>query len=103
MTEAPARSFGALLRAYRLSARMSQEELAERARLSAKTIGALERGERQSPYRDTIGLLAAALGLGSAHRRELEAAARRRGVRAAPSDSATGSVNERIETPGGAA
>lgn len=42
---------------------MTQEQLAERAGLSSKAIGALERGERQRPYAHTVGALAAALGL----------------------------------------
>jgi len=90
-TQVPGSPFGSLLRDYRLAAGLSQEELADRARLSVKTIGALERGERNSPYRDTIDLLAEALGLASMARRELEAAARRRrapptrdGLRGAP-------------------
>jgi DNA-binding XRE family transcriptional regulator len=37
-------SFGELLRQHRLAACLTQEELAERARLSAETISALERG-----------------------------------------------------------
>jgi DNA-binding XRE family transcriptional regulator len=42
-------TFGALLRAYRLAAGLTQEELAERAGMSAKGLGALENGRRQAP------------------------------------------------------
>src|SRR5215831_12030634 len=60
--------FGALLRRYRLEAGLSQEELAERAGMSSKAIGALERGDRQRPYPATVRRLADALGLaGEAH------------------------------------
>jgi predicted ATPase len=43
--------------------------------MSASAIGALERGARRAPYRDTVALLAAALGLTDVERAELEAAA----------------------------
>ena len=50
--------FGGELRRYRESAGLSQEELAERAGLTAKGISALERGERQHPYPQTVRALA---------------------------------------------
>jgi predicted ATPase/DNA-binding XRE family transcriptional regulator len=68
--------FGMLLRQYRLAAGLSQEALAERARMSPDGISALERGFRRSPHRETIALLAGALGLGAEERREFESAAR---------------------------
>jgi len=43
-------SFGEQLRRHREAAGLTQEELAERASLTAKGISALERGERQRPY-----------------------------------------------------
>jgi transcriptional regulator with XRE-family HTH domain len=55
--------FGTLLRRYRLEAGLSQEELAERARMSSKAIGALERGDRHRPHPATVRRLADALGL----------------------------------------
>src|SRR5919202_865061 len=55
--------FGALLRAYRLAASRSQEELAERAGLSKRAISDLERGERRAPYPTTVRRLAEALEL----------------------------------------
>jgi predicted ATPase/transcriptional regulator with XRE-family HTH domain len=70
-------TFGTLLRHFRLAANLSQEALAERARISVETIGALERGARRSPYRDTLALLVAALGLGAGDQMRLEAAAAR--------------------------
>ena len=53
--------FGALLRQFRLDAGMTQEQLAERAKLSVEGISALERGARTRPYRETVVLLAGAL------------------------------------------
>src|SRR3974377_2041227 len=69
-------SFGTLLRRYRKAAGLTQEALAERALLSAFTISALERGTNQSPRKDTLALVADALGLDGAERAALEAAAR---------------------------
>ena len=77
------RSFGALLRRYREVAGLSQEELADRAGLTAKGVGALERGERQRPYPQTLRQLADALGLGDAERAILSAAVPRRGTASA--------------------
>jgi transcriptional regulator with XRE-family HTH domain len=52
--------FGALLRRSRQEAGLSQEELAERAGMSSKAIGALEGGDRQHPYPATVRRLPAA-------------------------------------------
>ncbi|MGA9943758.1 MAG: helix-turn-helix domain-containing protein [Candidatus Cybelea sp.] len=67
--------FGTLLRRFRLAAGLSQEMLAERAGLSANGIGALERGYRRAPQRETLALIVRALGLGEHHRHDLEASA----------------------------
>ncbi|MGO8949487.1 MAG: tetratricopeptide repeat protein [Ktedonobacterales bacterium] len=69
--------FGDVLARYRKAAGLTQEELAERARLSRNAISALERGSRQSPRRDTVVLLAAALELADEDRSQLLVAARR--------------------------
>ncbi len=55
--------FGALLRTSRLAAGLTQEALAERARVSARTIADLERGVNQLPRHDTLARLLAALPL----------------------------------------
>jgi non-specific serine/threonine protein kinase len=55
--------FGELLREYRRAAGLTQEELAERAGVSPRSISELERGGAHVPRRDTIALLARALGL----------------------------------------
>ena len=54
-------SFARLLRSQRLVAGLTQEELAERARLSARAISDLERGVKVLPHRHTVELLAGAL------------------------------------------
>ncbi len=69
--------FGTLLREFRLAAGFSQEALAERALLSVDGIGALERGVRRAPHRQTLALLAEGLGLAVADRARLEEAAAR--------------------------
>ena len=74
MENAPAASFAALLRQHRVATGLSQEALAERAGLSARAISDLERGARRAPYRETVRLLADALGLVSADRVALETA-----------------------------
>src|ERR671938_4578 len=71
------RPFGALLRAYRVAAGLSQEELAERAHLSQRTISDLERGVTMAPYRDTVAQLADALELAASERGALQDAVRR--------------------------
>src|SRR5712692_1062595 len=79
-------SFGALLRRYRLAAGLSQEALGERANLSVRAIRSLEHGERQAPYRATVGALVTALDLTGPERVAFEAAgSRSRGQPAATS------------------
>jgi len=86
-------TFGALLKRYRAAAGLSQEALAERAGLTAQGIGAQERGLRQTPHRDTVNLLADALGLSPEERRALEATVRRRhGPRSALDQPAPGTA-----------
>jgi len=68
------RSFGYLLRRSRLAALLTQEQLAERAHLSYRTISDLERGAKHTPRRDTVLLLAHALQLTPQERATLIAA-----------------------------
>ena len=56
------RSFGELLRDHRRAAGLTQEELAERAGLSARGISNLERGVRIAPQRETPRLLSEVIG-----------------------------------------
>jgi DNA-binding XRE family transcriptional regulator len=67
---------GALLRAFRRRACLSQEQLAARAELSERTVRNLEGGRVRSPHNDTLRLLAAALGLDGRERESWFAAAR---------------------------
>ena len=77
-------AFATVLQSMRRAAGLSQEELAERARLSVETISALERGARRAPYRSTVDLLAEGLALPAPGRQLLASAATaaaRRGAR----------------------
>src|SRR5947209_9156525 len=65
------RSFGYQLRRYRLAALLTQEQLAERAHLSYRTISDLERGVKHTPRRETVLLLAEALALSAEERAAL--------------------------------
>jgi tetratricopeptide (TPR) repeat protein len=76
-------AFGDLLRRHRVLAGMSQEELAERARLSARAISDLERGVKRTPRRDTVQLLVEALGLSEEARAAFVTAAREPAARRA--------------------
>ena len=59
-----------VLRSLREDAAITQDELAERAGLSTRTISDIERGLRKRLYRDTAERLAAALGLSGADHQE---------------------------------
>jgi transcriptional regulator with XRE-family HTH domain len=83
-----ARNFATLLRNHRLAAGLSQEELAEAARISAAAVGAYERGVRLSPHRVTLGRLAEALGLTGADHAHFMASAQRRLGHLPPSEEA---------------
>lgn len=68
--------FDAVLRSYRLRAKLTQDELAARAGVGVRTVRDLERGRASRPQRTTVELLAAALGLSGADRLAFLAAAR---------------------------
>jgi DNA-binding XRE family transcriptional regulator len=63
VAEQPALSFAGLLRQLRAEARLTQEELAEAARLSPRSVSDLERGISRTARKDTALLLADALSL----------------------------------------
>ncbi|MGB6986176.1 MAG: helix-turn-helix domain-containing protein [Candidatus Aquilonibacter sp.] len=69
--------FGDLLREFRRAAGLSQEALAERARISVEGVGALERGISQAPQRETLALLVRALNLNPEQQRAIEESAQR--------------------------
>ncbi|MGH3760641.1 helix-turn-helix domain-containing protein [Actinophytocola sp.] len=70
-----ASQFSVLLRRLRRRSELTQEDLADRAGLSERTIRRLETGERANPQLDTVRLLADALGLGPDERAQLLAVA----------------------------
>ena len=63
MAEPPVSSFAGLLRQLRTNAGMTQEQLAEHAGLSPRSISDLERGIHMTARRETTHLLANALRL----------------------------------------
>jgi len=71
--------FAELLRQLRVDARLTQEELAEEAELSPRSVSDLERGIHRTAQKVTVHLLADALGLPEPARALFVAAARGRG------------------------
>lgn len=69
-------AFADVLKTFRVGAGLSQEQLAECARLSARGISDLERGARRVPRLQTVRMLADALRLGRDERDALFEAAR---------------------------
>jgi len=69
----PSLSFGELLRHHRRAAGLTQEELAERAGVSPRSISELERGGAHVPRRDTVALIGRALGLDGPAREAFDA------------------------------
>src|SRR5262249_11519279 len=78
-------SFGELVREHRRIPGLTQEELAERAGVSPRSISEVERGGAHVPRRDTVALLARALNLAGSERSAFEALVQRpRRARQAP-------------------
>jgi predicted ATPase/DNA-binding XRE family transcriptional regulator len=80
VAEQAALNFGGLLRQLRAEARLTQEELAEAAQLSPRSVSDLERGVNRTARKETAELLADALGLAAPVRELFVAAARGRGA-----------------------
>ena len=78
MAEQPALGFAGLLRQLRTQAKLTQEELAEAASLSPRSVSDLERGINRTARKDTAELLADALGLAEPVRALFVSAARGR-------------------------
>ena len=76
MAEQPAQGFAGLLRQLRAEAGLTQEELAETAGLSPRSVSDLERGINRTARKDTAVLLGGALGLAEPVRALFVAAAR---------------------------
>lgn len=90
--------FSRLLRSLRTGADLTQEELAERAGVSARLISDLERGRIQRPRRDTIQMLADGLELSGDERQDFVEIARGRAASSEP-DTATSTLERRINLP----
>ena len=78
MAEQPGLGFAGLLRQLRAQARLTQEELAESAGISPRSVSDLERGINRTARKDTAEMLAGALGLAEPVRASFVAAARGR-------------------------
>jgi tetratricopeptide (TPR) repeat protein/transcriptional regulator with XRE-family HTH domain len=74
----PSGTFAGLLRELRRRARLTQEELADAAGVSLRTVSDLERGVATTPQKETVRLLADALHLIGPERVQFETAARGR-------------------------
>ena len=103
MAEQHGLSFAELLRQLRAETRLTQEELAEAASLSPRSVSDLERGINLTARKDTAVLLAGALGLTGPTRELFVAAARGRGpvadVLAARDVSAAGAITPLSNLP----
>jgi tetratricopeptide (TPR) repeat protein/transcriptional regulator with XRE-family HTH domain len=89
--------FGRILRARRVAAGLSQQDLAERSGLSVRAIGDLERERTRRPYPASVRHLADALELSPAQRQEFVAVARRRlALAAVLSDSPASDVPHQL-------
>jgi transcriptional regulator with XRE-family HTH domain len=76
MAKQPVGGFAELLQRLRVRAGMTQDELAEAAGVSPRTVSDLERGINRTARKDTAGLLADAMGLTGREREQFLAAAR---------------------------
>src|SRR5262245_20756570 len=99
MVEHLALGFGGLLRQLRAEQGLTQEELAEAAGLSPRSVSDLERGIHPTARKDTAELLAGALGLAGPARPLFVAAARGR----APAEQVLAALRGAAVAPGGAA
>src|SRR5690349_9129846 len=90
MAEQLALGFGGLLRELRAGAGLTQEELADAASLSPRSVSDLERGINRTARKDTAELLAGALGLAEPARSLFMAAARGR----APAEQVLAALRE---------
>jgi len=79
VAEDPGLSFAGLLRQLRAEANLTQDELAEAASLSTRSVSDLERGISRTARKDTAVLLADALSLDGSARELFVAAARGHG------------------------
>lgn len=83
----PEATFAEVLRQARLAAQLTQEELALRSSVAARTISDLERGKATMPHADTVLRLAEGLKLTGEPKARFEAAARGRAYPELPGDA----------------
>src|SRR6516165_7183379 len=99
MATEPVPEFAGLLRHLRTAALLTQEELAEAARLSPRSVSDLERGINRTARKDTAMLLGGALGLAEPVRSLFVAAALGR----IPAAQVLAAMREQaVPAPGGA-
>ena len=97
MAERSGLGFGGLLRQLRVEALLTQEELAEAARLSPRSVSDLERGINRTARKDSAVLLAGALGLAEPTRSVFVAAALGR----VPAAEVLAALGEKPSAPAG--
>ncbi|MEU7858689.1 helix-turn-helix domain-containing protein [Nonomuraea sp. NPDC049141] len=93
------RNLAAALREFRLRAGLTQEELADLSGLSVRTIGNLERARSARPHRQSVDVLARALGLSGPEHETLRRAARSRTVPPAPPGETAAPYRSVIQLP----
>lgn len=89
---------GLWLRGQRVSAGLTQEELAERSGVSVRTIADLERGRTRRPYPSSVRALTSALGLPDETGAELVARYRAAGDEARATEAARAAVPRQLPT-----
>ena len=99
MTEQSALEFAGLLRQLRAEAKLTQEELADAAGLSPRSVSDLERGINRTARKDTALLLADALGLAEPAQAVFVAAARGRIPAAEVLAAVRGTAGPAAESP----
>jgi len=100
MAKQPADGFAALLQRLRISAGMTQDELAKAAEVSPRTVSDLERGINRTARKDTAELLATAIGLTGQERERFLAAARGKPSAAGSATSAGAAAGVPPAAPG---
>jgi tetratricopeptide (TPR) repeat protein/transcriptional regulator with XRE-family HTH domain len=83
-------TFATLLRRLRIEAGLTQDDLAEAARVSVRSVSDWERGINKTAHKETVRLLADALRLSGAARTDFEAVARGRSLAEGPAAAMTG-------------
>ncbi|MBA2454778.1 MAG: XRE family transcriptional regulator, partial [Chloroflexia bacterium] len=99
MVTKPHAAFGDLLRHARRNANLTQDELAERAGISTRTISDLERGISRAPQQGTLDMLAGALNLSSEEQTHWRQARKRLAARSASPPSKAAQSRTHLPAP----